>query len=113
MTNESKRKDDEKTWRTFLDMYIERLKKENDGDIEKLNIERIKIMKQNNPRYEFTVLISIGKLCLIISNFNNSSLLRFPNKKHKVQNDRALSLSLNPFIVFGNIRYNKDDPINL
>lgn len=52
MTNESKRKDDEKAWRQFLDMYVERLKKEQDeGDIEKLNSERIKIMKQNNPRY--------------------------------------------------------------
>jgi len=51
MTNESKRKNDEKTWRTFLEMYIERLKKEIDGsDGEKLNIERIQIMKQNNPR---------------------------------------------------------------
>ncbi|CAF1531795.1 unnamed protein product [Adineta ricciae] len=51
MTNESKRKDDEKAWRKFLDMYIERLKKELDeDDIEKLNSERIKIMKQNNPR---------------------------------------------------------------
>lgn len=52
MTNESKRKDDEKAWRTFLEMYIERLKKECDGDAEKLNIERIQIIKQNNPRYE-------------------------------------------------------------
>jgi len=51
MTNQSKRKSDEKTWRTFLEMYIERLKKETDGDGEKLNIERVRIMKQNNPRY--------------------------------------------------------------
>ena len=51
MTNESKRKDDEKAWRTFLDMYTERLKKEGDGDGEKLNMERIRIIKQNNPRY--------------------------------------------------------------
>ncbi|CAF3777533.1 unnamed protein product [Adineta steineri] len=50
MTNESKRKDDEKAWRTFLAMYIDRLKKEIDGDVEKLNVERVRIMKQNNPR---------------------------------------------------------------
>ena len=43
MTNESKRKSDEKAWRSFLEMYIERLKKEMDGDGEKLNMERIKI----------------------------------------------------------------------
>ena len=36
MTNESKRKDDEKAWRTFLEMYIERLKKEVHGDGDKL-----------------------------------------------------------------------------
>jgi hypothetical protein len=54
MTNESKRKDDEKAWRKFLEMYIQRLKQESDGDGEKLNAERIRIMKQNNPRYEET-----------------------------------------------------------
>ncbi len=54
MTNESKRKNDEKTWRTFLEMYIQRLKKEVDDndDGNKLNLKRIKIMKQNNPRYD-------------------------------------------------------------
>ena len=52
MTNESKRKDDEKAWRTFLEVYIDRLKKEINGDGEKLNMERVRIMKQNNPRYE-------------------------------------------------------------
>jgi hypothetical protein len=52
MTNESKRKNDEKAWHAFLEIYIERLKKEVDGDANKLNTERIRIMKQNNPRYE-------------------------------------------------------------
>jgi len=52
MTNESKRKNDEKAWRTFLEIYIKRLKNEIDDDGEKLNMERIRIMKQNNPRYE-------------------------------------------------------------
>jgi len=52
MTNESKRKNDEKAWRTFLEMYIKRLEKETNGDGDKLNMERIQIMKQNNPRYE-------------------------------------------------------------
>jgi hypothetical protein len=52
MTNESKRKSDEKTWRTFLEMYIARLKKEVDGDGDKSNMERIRIMKENNPRYK-------------------------------------------------------------
>lgn len=51
MTNESKRKSDEKAWRTFLDAYIERLKKETDGDADKLNAQRIRIIKENNPRY--------------------------------------------------------------
>jgi hypothetical protein len=55
MTNESKRKDDEKAWRKFLEIYIERLNKEIDGDGEKLNMERVRIMKQNNPRYEKNV----------------------------------------------------------
>jgi hypothetical protein len=50
MTNESKRKSDEKAWRAFLEVYIERLKKEVDGDANKLNTERIQTMKQNNPR---------------------------------------------------------------
>jgi len=50
MTNESKRKTDEKAWRTFVEMYIERLKKEVNGDEDKLNTERIRIMKENNPR---------------------------------------------------------------
>jgi hypothetical protein len=52
MTNESKRKNDEKAWRTFLEIYIQRLKNETNDDGEKLNMERIRIMKQNNPRYE-------------------------------------------------------------
>ena len=52
MTNESKRKDDEKAWRSFLAIYIERLKKETTSDANKLNTERVRIMKQNNPRYE-------------------------------------------------------------
>ena len=51
MTNEVKRKNDEQAWRTFLNMYIERLKKETDGDADKLNAQRIRIMKENNPRY--------------------------------------------------------------
>jgi uncharacterized protein YdiU (UPF0061 family) len=50
MTNESKRKSDEKTWRTFLEMYIARLKKEVEGEGDKSNMERIRIMKENNPR---------------------------------------------------------------
>ena len=50
MTNESKRKSDEKAWQAFLDIYIDRLKKEVDGDADKLNTERVRIMKQNNPR---------------------------------------------------------------
>lgn len=49
MTNESKRQADEQLWRSFLQMYIERLKQEGTDDI-----ERIQIMKQNNPRYENT-----------------------------------------------------------
>lgn len=52
MTNESKRNDDEKQWRTFLETYIERLKKEGDEDDEELQKQRIQIMKKNNPRYE-------------------------------------------------------------
>ncbi|CAF1151995.1 unnamed protein product [Rotaria sordida] len=50
MTNESKRKDDEKAWRSFLEIYIARLKKEIDGNNEQLNIKRIRTMKKNNPR---------------------------------------------------------------
>lgn len=46
MTNESKRQADEQLWRSFLQMYIERLKQEGTD-----NIERVQIMKQNNPRY--------------------------------------------------------------
>ena len=50
MTNESKRKSDEKLWRQFLEIYIERLQKEVDDDAETLNANRRRIMKQNNPR---------------------------------------------------------------
>lgn len=50
MTNESKRKSDEKLWRQFLEIYIERLQKEVDGDAETLDTNRRKIMSQNNPR---------------------------------------------------------------
>ena len=50
MTNESKRKSDEKLWRQFLEIYIERLQKEVDGDAETLDTTRRRIMKQNNPR---------------------------------------------------------------
>ncbi|CAF4074933.1 unnamed protein product [Rotaria magnacalcarata] len=50
MTNEHKRKDDEKAWRSFLEIYIERLKQESDGDNDQLNAKRIQVMKNNNPR---------------------------------------------------------------
>ncbi|CAF2391635.1 unnamed protein product [Rotaria sp. Silwood2] len=50
MTNESKRKDDEKAWRLFLQIYIERLQKEIDENNDQLNNKRIEIMKKNNPR---------------------------------------------------------------
>ena len=50
MTNESKRNEDEKAWRTFLEMYIKRLEKEIDNNVEELNLKRIQTMKRNNPR---------------------------------------------------------------
>jgi hypothetical protein len=50
MTNESKRKDDEKAWRSFLELYIKRLADEVDQNIEQLNHERKSVMKANNPR---------------------------------------------------------------
>lgn len=50
MTNESKRKSDEQIWRSFLQIYIERLKQEVTDNIEESDGERIRVMKQNNPR---------------------------------------------------------------
>ncbi|CAF3069804.1 unnamed protein product [Rotaria socialis] len=50
MTNEYKRKDDEKAWRSFVEIYVERLKQEIDGDTDQLNAKRIQVMKNNNPR---------------------------------------------------------------
>ncbi|CAF1654095.1 unnamed protein product, partial [Didymodactylos carnosus] len=53
MTSSQKHDDDWKQWQQWLDLYVERLKKEIDGnstDIAQLNKKRLQIMRENNPR---------------------------------------------------------------
>jgi hypothetical protein len=50
MTNETKRENDVKAWQTFAQVYVERLEQEVDDHIDKHNLKRQELMRQNNPR---------------------------------------------------------------
>lgn len=50
MTGQSKRKDDEEAWRSFVEIYVKRIKLDVEGASENYDVERKRIMKENNPR---------------------------------------------------------------